>query len=65
MEIILYLLLVFLKFYLILGVIFTLLLGIMAYVTKTENEYTVLEIFYTIFIYPIIIYYFINPSNNE
>jgi hypothetical protein len=65
MEIILYLLFAFLKFYFILGVIFTILLGVFAYSTRTENEYTALEVFSMIFIYPLIIYYLIYPERND
>jgi len=65
MEIILYLLLAFLKFYFILGIIFTLLLGIIAHATKTENTYTTLEVVCTVFIYPMVIYYLLNPDKVE
>jgi hypothetical protein len=65
MEIILYLLFAFLKFYLILGCIFTLFAGLFAFATRTENEYTMGEIFTVIFIYPIVIYYLLNPEKND
>jgi len=65
MEIILLLLFAFLKFYFILGSIFTILLGVFAYATRTENNYTTLEVFGMIFIYPLIIYYLIYPEKND
>ena len=54
-----------LKLYLIVGVIFTVLLGVIAHITKTENNYTMLEIFCIIFIYPIVIYHILNPDKND
>jgi hypothetical protein len=65
LEFILILLFTFLKFYLILGCIFTLLAGLFAFATRTENEYTTGEIFTVIFIYPIVIYYLLNPEKND
>ena len=65
MEIILYLLFALLKFYFILGVIFTILLGVFAYATRTENKYTSLEVFCIILIYPMVIYYLIYPERND
>jgi hypothetical protein len=65
MEIILYLLKEFFTVYLIIGCVFTVLLGTIAYATKTENEYTTLEVFCMILIYPMIIYYFLKPSEND
>jgi uncharacterized membrane protein len=65
MEIILILLFAFLKFYLILGCIFTLLTAFIAFSTKTENDYTVGEIFAMLLIYPVIIYYLVYPERND
>lgn len=65
MEIILILLFAFLKFYFTLGCIFTLLLGVFAFSTRTENEYTIPELFAVLFIYPVVIYYFLNPDKNN
>ena len=65
LEFILILLFTFLKFYLILGCIFTLLSGLFAFVTGIENEFTIGEIFTAIFIYPLIIYYLLNPEKKD
>jgi hypothetical protein len=65
MEIILYLLFAFLKYYFILGCIFTLLTAFFAFSTRTENEYTIREIFAIMFIYPVIVYYLIYPERNS
>ena len=65
MEIILYLLKEFFTVYLIIGCVFTVLLGTIAYATKTENEYTTLEVFCMILIYPMIIYYLVYPERND
>ena len=65
MEIILILLFAFLKFYFVLGCIFTLLSAVVAFSTKTENEYNVGEIFAMLLIYPVIIYYLIYPERND
>ena len=65
MEIILILLFTFLKFYLVLGCIFTLLTAFIAFSTKTENDYTVGEIFAMLLIYPVIIYYLVYPERND
>jgi len=65
MEIILILLFAFLKFYFTLGCIFTLLTAIVAFATKTDNDYTVGEIFAMLLIYPVIIYYLVYPERND
>ena len=65
MEIILILLFAFLKFYFILGCIFTLLSAVVAFSTKTENEYNVGEIFAMMFFYPVVIYYLVYPERND
>ena len=65
LEFILILLFTFLKFYLILGCIFTLLSGLFAFATGIENEFTIGEIFTAIFIYPLIIYYLLNPEKKD
>ena len=65
MEIILILLFAFLKFYFILGCIFTLLTAVVAFSTRTENDYTVGEIFAMLLIYPVIIYYLVYPERND
>jgi hypothetical protein len=65
MEIILYLLFAFLKYYFILGCIFTLLTAFFAFSTRTENEYTVGEIFAILLFYPFIIYYIVEKNKNK
>ncbi len=65
MEIILYLLFAFLKFYLVLGCIFTLLTACVAFSTRTENDYNVGEIFAMLLIYPVVIYYLVYPERND
>jgi hypothetical protein len=65
LEFILILLFTFLKFYLILGCVFTLLAGLFAFATRIENEFTTGEIFTAIFIYPLIIYYLLNPEKKD
>jgi hypothetical membrane protein len=65
MEIILYLLFAFFKFYFTLGCIFTLLTAFIVFSTKTENDYTVGEIFAMLLIYPVIIYYLVYPEKND
>jgi hypothetical protein len=65
LEFILILLFTFLKFYLILGCVFTLLAGLFAFATGIENEFTTGEIFTAIFIYPLIIYYLLNPEKKD
>jgi hypothetical protein len=65
MEIILYLLFAFFKFYFTLGCIFTLLSAVVAFSSKTENDFKVGEIFAMMFFYPFIIYYLLNPTKNN
>ena len=65
MEIISILFFAFLKFYLVLGCIFTLLTAIFAFSSGTENDFKVGEIFAMMFFYPFIIYYLINPNRNN
>jgi uncharacterized membrane protein len=65
MEIILYLLKEFFTVYLIIGCVFTVLTAFIAFSTKTENDYTVGEIFAMLFIYPVIIYYLVYPERND
>lgn len=65
MEIILILLFAFLKFYFVLGCIFTLISAVVAFSTRTENDYTVGEIFAMMFFYPVIIYYLVHPERND
>jgi hypothetical protein len=65
MDIFLYLLKEVFTTYIIIGCVFTLLIGTIAYLTKTLNDYTTLEVFCIIFIYPVIIYYAFNPEENE
>lgn len=65
MEIILILFFNFLKVYLVLGCIFTLLTAFIAFSTKTENEYKIGEILAMLLIYPVIIYYLVYPERND
>jgi|688.fasta_scaffold519316_3 hypothetical protein len=65
MEIILILLFAFFKFYFTLGCIFTLLSAVVAFSSKTENDFKVGEIFAMMFFYPFIIYYLLNPTKNN
>ena len=65
LEFFLFLLFTFLKFYFILGCIFVLLSGLFAFATRIENEFTTGEIFAAIFLYPLIIYYLLNPEKND
>ena len=62
MEIILF---TILKFYFILGCIFTLLTAVFAFSTETEKEYNVGEIFAMLFFYPVVIYYVVYPERND
>lgn len=65
LEFFLFLLFAFLKFYLVLGCIFVLFCGLFAFATGIENEFTTGEIFTSIFIYPLIIYYLVYPERND
>lgn len=65
MEIILILFFAFLKFYFILGCIFTLISAVIAFSSGTENDFKVGEIFAMMFFYPFIIYYLVNPNRNN
>lgn len=65
MEIILILFFGFLKLYFVLGCIFTLISAIVAFSSGTENEFTTSEVLAMMFIYPIIIYYLLNPDKND
>jgi len=65
MEIILYLLLAFLKFYFTLGCIFTLISAVITFSSEIEDDFKVSEILAMMFFYPFIIYYLINPKRNN
>jgi quinol-cytochrome oxidoreductase complex cytochrome b subunit len=65
MDIFLYFLKEVFTTYIIVGCVFTLVLGVIAYLTETLNDYTTLEVFIIILIYPVIIYYVLNPEKDE
>jgi hypothetical protein len=65
MEIILIALFNIFKIYCLVGCIFTFLTAVIAFSTKTENEYNIGEILAMIFFYPVIIYYLAEKRKND
>lgn len=65
METILNLIFTFLKFYVIVGCIFTFIIGVVSFIVGTDEDYTPSEVAAMIFIYPIVIYHMKNSKENE